>query len=70
MFGVVAEDLVVKLSSLPEVVPPDTAAIALVYNYSEVVRKASLLTTQLKLVIAYLSDDGTVVEVRHFDGTL
>jgi hypothetical protein len=59
-----------EFGSLPEVVPPDTAASALVYNYLETVRKASLLTTQLKLVIAYLSADGTVVEVRHFDGTL
>ncbi len=59
-----------ELGSLSEVVPPNSAASALVYNYLEVVRKASLLTTQLKLVIAYLSDDGTIVEIRHFDGTL
>jgi len=59
-----------EFGSLPEIVPPDTATSVLVYNYLEVVRKASLLTTQLKLVIAYLSDDGTVIEVRYFDGTL
>lgn len=59
-----------EFGSLPEVVPPNNAAMALVYNYVETVRKKSLITTQLKLVIAYLSDDGTVVEVRHFDGTL
>ena len=58
-----------EYGSLPEVVTPDSAATALVYNYLETVRKKSLLTTQLKLVIVYLDDD-TVVEVRYFDGTL
>lgn len=59
-----------EFGALPEVVPPANAAKALVYNYVEVKRKKKLLNAHLKLLVVYLSDDDTVIEVRHFDGVM
>ena len=56
--------------SMPEVVPPAGASKALLYYYSEVRRESGLLNTHAKLLIVYITSDGSVIETRHFMGTL
>jgi hypothetical protein len=59
-----------QYGSLPEVLPPESSAQALVYNYSTYGEKDGVMIMHLKLLVLFLDKAGTVIAVRHFEGEL